>query len=67
MPNIACIRPTDQPIDRSAAADFTKMIGDLCVRVANRDVRPQWKDGSFFKRFAKPVTTETTVERPDVR
>ena len=57
----------DQPIDRRAAADFTGMIGDLCVRVANRDTRPQWKDGSFFKRFARPVATESTVERPDAR
>ena len=53
----------DQPIDRGAAADFTKLIGDLCVRVANRDGRPQWKDTSFFKRFARPLTTETTAAR----
>jgi len=52
-----------QPIDRSAAADFTRLIGELCVRVANRDGRPQWKDGSFFKRFARPVVSDTTVER----
>ncbi len=51
----------DQPIDRGAAADFTKMIGDLCVRVANRDGRPQWKDTSFFKRFARPVVTDVTA------
>lgn len=51
----------DQPIDRGAAADFTKMIGDLCVRVANRDGRPQWRDTSFFKRFARPVTADTTA------
>ncbi len=57
----------DQPIDRSAAADFTQMIGDLCVRVANRDARPQWKEASFFKRFVKPAATETTAERPDAR
>ncbi len=57
----------DQPIDRGAAAAFTQMIGDLCVRVANRDARPQWKDASFFKRFVKPATTETTAERPDAR
>ena len=53
-----------QPIDRGAAADFTKMIGELCVRVANRDQRPQWNDTSFFKRFAKPAkpaTTDTTA------
>ncbi len=57
----------DQPIDRGAAADFTKMIGDLCVRVANRDTRPQWKDASFFKRFVKPATTDLTAVRPDAR
>lgn len=57
----------DQPIDRGAAADFTKMIGDLCVRVANRDARPQWKETSFFKRFAMPAVTETTAERPGAR
>jgi Zn-dependent M28 family amino/carboxypeptidase len=53
----------DQPIDRGAAADFTKLIGDLCVRVANREARPHWKDASFFKRFARPVATETTAAR----
>ena len=57
----------DQPIDRGAAADFTTMIGELCLRVANRDTRPQWKDGSFFRRFAKPATTDTTADRPDAR
>ncbi len=55
-----------QPVDRGAAADFTKMIGELCVRVANRDGRPQWNDASFFKRFAKPVkpTTADTTAAP---
>lgn len=53
----------DQPIDRGAAADFTKTIGELCLRVANRDSRPAWKDGSFFRRFAQPATRETTIER----
>ncbi len=48
-----------QPVDRGAAADFTTMIGALCVRVANRDGRPQWKDTSFFKRFAKPAKSPT--------
>jgi Zn-dependent M28 family amino/carboxypeptidase len=48
-----------QPIDRGAAAAFTELIGKLCVRVANRDGRPQWKETSFFKRFAKPVANET--------
>lgn len=54
----------DQPMDRGAAADFTKLIGDLCVRVANRDARPQWRDTSFFKRFARPVSTDATSGAP---
>jgi Zn-dependent M28 family amino/carboxypeptidase len=57
----------EQPIDRGAAFDFTKMVGELCVRVANRETRPQWKEASFFKRFAKPATTATTTERAGAR
>ena len=53
----------DQPIDRVAAAEFTALIGELCVRVANRDVRPQWLDGSFFKRFVQPARAEVTTIR----
>jgi Zn-dependent M28 family amino/carboxypeptidase len=49
----------EQPIDRGAAATFTEMIGRLCLRVANRETRPQWKEGSFFKRFARPAANET--------
>ena len=51
----------DQPIDRGAAAAFTTLVGDLCLKVANRDARPRWKEGSFFKRFARPVVTDTTA------
>jgi Zn-dependent M28 family amino/carboxypeptidase len=53
----------DQPIDRGAAVDFTTMIGELCLRIANRDTRPAWRDGSFFKRFARPEPRETTLDR----
>jgi Zn-dependent M28 family amino/carboxypeptidase len=53
----------DQPIDRGAAAAFTELIGDLCVRVANRDTKPAWREGSFFKRFARPAATEATLDR----
>ncbi|MCC7178490.1 MAG: M20/M25/M40 family metallo-hydrolase [Acidobacteria bacterium] len=49
-----------QPIDRSAAAGFTDMIGRLAARVANRDTRPSWKTDSFFKRFARPAAVEAT-------
>jgi hypothetical protein len=41
-----------QPIDRSAAESFDRLMARLVERVANRDERPRWKETSFFKRFA---------------
>jgi Zn-dependent M28 family amino/carboxypeptidase len=43
----------DQPVDKKAAGAFDELVAKLLERVANRDNRPRWKDGSFFKRFAK--------------
>ena len=54
-------RPTTSP-SRSTAAPpslFTDMIGKLCVQVANRPTRPEWKSESFFRRFAKPAADTT--------
>ena len=48
-----------QPIDRTAAVLFTDLTGKLCVQVANRATRPEWKAESFFKRFAKPAPNTT--------
>lgn len=42
----------DQPVDKQAAARFTRLLLDLCVEVANAPARPQWKAESFFARFA---------------
>jgi Zn-dependent M28 family amino/carboxypeptidase len=42
-----------QPIDRTAAAHFTDLMGRLALRIANRPTRPAWKTDSFFKRFEK--------------
>jgi Zn-dependent M28 family amino/carboxypeptidase len=42
-----------QPVDKAAAARFNRYIEALIERVANREQRPQWKESSFFKRFAK--------------
>ncbi|MEZ5293104.1 MAG: M28 family metallopeptidase [Vicinamibacterales bacterium] len=53
----------DQPIDRGAAADFTRLVGALSVRVANRDVKPAWREGSFFRRFSRPEALDVTGER----
>jgi Zn-dependent M28 family amino/carboxypeptidase len=48
-----------QPIDRTAAVLFTDLTGKLCVQVANRAAKPEWKAESFFKRFAKPAPNST--------
>ncbi len=48
-----------QPIDRTAAVLFTDLTGKLCVQVANRAARPEWKAESFFRRFAKPALDTT--------
>jgi hypothetical protein len=48
-------KPSDdlnQPVDKTAAAQFNRIIADLLQRVADAPVRPRWKDDSFFKRFA---------------
>ena len=43
---------TSQPVDLVAAARFNRLLLALTERVANADSRPQWKQTSFFKRFA---------------
>jgi Peptidase family M28 len=45
-----------QPVDLSAAAEFDKVVRALLVEVANADSRPQWKQESFFRRFAADRT-----------
>jgi hypothetical protein len=49
-------KPSDdlnQPVDKAAAAKFDRIMVSLLERVADSAARPQWKDDSFFKRFAK--------------
>jgi hypothetical protein len=42
----------NQPVDKTAAAQFNRILLDLGERVANGLDRPHWNDNSFFKRFA---------------
>ncbi len=42
----------NQPVDKTAAAEFDEIILKLALRVANASERPQWKSDSFFRRFA---------------
>ena len=41
-----------QPVDKTAAAQFNRILLDLGERVANTKDRPHWKSDSFFRRFA---------------
>jgi Zn-dependent M28 family amino/carboxypeptidase len=43
----------DQPVDFVAAARFNQIMLTLTERVANAPNRPQWKETSFFRRFAQ--------------
>jgi hypothetical protein len=42
-----------QPVDLAAAAQFNAILEKLALRVANADQRPEWKQDSFFRRFAR--------------
>ncbi len=42
-----------QPVDKEGAAKFNGILFEFARRVADQPVTPQWKDTSFFKRFAK--------------
>jgi len=44
----------NQPVDLSAAAKYEEIVRTLMVRVANGEQRPQWKQDSFFRRYAQP-------------
>jgi Zn-dependent M28 family amino/carboxypeptidase len=41
-----------QPVDRASAATYEEIIRQLLVSVANADLHPLWKPGSFFRRYA---------------
>jgi hypothetical protein len=42
----------NQPVDKTAAAQFNRILLDAGERVANAADRPHWNENSFFKRFA---------------
>jgi Zn-dependent M28 family amino/carboxypeptidase len=48
-----------QPVNAEAAAEFTHLLLDLCVDIANQPERPRWYETSFFRRFAskEPVAS----------
>jgi Zn-dependent M28 family amino/carboxypeptidase len=42
----------NQPIDLAAAAKYEEIVRALLISIANDDHRPQWKEDSFFRRYA---------------
>ncbi len=52
-----------QPIDRQAMEGFNAAFSQLVLAVADRGSRPQWKESSFFRRFAKPNKNYKTSVR----
>ncbi len=43
----------NQPVDLQAAAAYEEVVRDLMIAVANGSHRPQWKQDSFFRRYAE--------------
>lgn len=43
----------NQPVDLAAAAQFNAILAGLLERVADAPQAPQWKPGSFFRRFVQ--------------
>jgi Zn-dependent M28 family amino/carboxypeptidase len=42
----------DQPVDLAAAGKYEDVIQRMMVRLADSAGRPQWKQDSFFRRYA---------------
>jgi Zn-dependent M28 family amino/carboxypeptidase len=42
-----------QPVDFDAAAKYEEIGRSLLINIANDDHRPQWKQDSFFRRYAE--------------
>jgi len=43
----------NQPVDLQAAAKYEEIVRGILIDVATGDHRPQWKQGSFFRRYAE--------------
>jgi Zn-dependent M28 family amino/carboxypeptidase len=47
----------NQPVDLATAAGYEEVIRALVIEVANDAARPQWKQDSFFRRYAEGAGT----------
>jgi len=43
----------NQPVNLEAAAMYEEIVRRMMVKLADEDGRPQWKNDSFFKRYAE--------------
>ncbi len=43
----------NQPVDLATAAGYEEVIRALTIEIANDSKRPQWKQDSFFRRYAE--------------
>jgi len=43
-----------QPLDQSAAGKYEQVISQLMLTISDDAKRPQWKQDSFFRRYAQP-------------
>jgi Zn-dependent M28 family amino/carboxypeptidase len=43
----------NQPVDLAAAAKYEEIVRALLINIANSDQRSQWKQDSFFRRYAQ--------------
>jgi Zn-dependent M28 family amino/carboxypeptidase len=43
----------NQPVDKQAAAKYEEIARTLLLKTADAASKPEWKQDSFFKRFAK--------------
>ena len=47
---------SNQPVDLATAAGYEEVIRALVIEIANDPKRPQWKQDSFFRRYAEGAT-----------
>lgn len=45
----------NQPVDLAAAAKYEEIVRALLLNIANGEHRPEWKQDSFFRRYAEPA------------
>jgi len=48
-----------QPVDIQAAGTYEQVMGQLMMKIADENGRPQWKPDSFFRRYASAISLKT--------